>query len=277
LRAKRDLLAHQPDFVVAEYAVNDGNTKEAAETLEGLVRQILNQANQPAVVLLFTMNQNGSNAQEWHGKVGMHYALPMISFRDALWPEIKAGRAKWEEVEADAVHPNDRGHAYCAQFIGDFLATVLTNLPADNRLPAVKPMPKALISDLFESTALHEADGLKPVANSGWTYDAKSQAWQCSQPGGTVEFELEGSLIYALHYVVKGPMGQAKITVDGGPAKELNGWFDQTWGGYRQSNEIARNLPPGKHHVRVELLATRSPASTGNEFRLLGLGAAGVK
>ncbi len=105
LPAKRDLLIHRPDFVIVEYAVNDPNTKESAETLEGLVRQILKQPNQPAVVLLFMMSQGGNNAQEWHSKVGTHYGLPMVSFRDGLWPEIKAGRLKWEGVMADAVHP----------------------------------------------------------------------------------------------------------------------------------------------------------------------------
>ena len=112
LRAQRDLLARRPDFVVIEYAVNDGNSQASAESLEGLVRQVLKQPNQPAVVLLFMMNHSGNNAQEWHGKIGEHYGLPMLSFRDALWPEIQAGRLKWDEVEADMVHPNDRGHEY---------------------------------------------------------------------------------------------------------------------------------------------------------------------
>jgi len=109
-RAQKDLIAHHPDFVVVEYAANDPNTEAAAESMEGLVRQILKQPNSPAVVLLFTMHQGGGNAQEWHSKVGRHYGLPMVSYRDALWPEIQAGRMKWEDVEADVVHPNDRGH-----------------------------------------------------------------------------------------------------------------------------------------------------------------------
>ena len=117
LRAQRDLLARRPDFVVVEYGVNDPNARSSAETLEGLVRQILKQPQQPAVVLLFMMHRNGTNAQEWHEKVGRNYGLPMFSLRDALWPEIEAGRMKWDDVEADTVHPNDRGHAYAAEFI----------------------------------------------------------------------------------------------------------------------------------------------------------------
>jgi lysophospholipase L1-like esterase len=99
LRARRDLLSHSPDFVVVEYGVNDGNTQAAAETLEGLVRQILKQPNRPAVVQLFMMHQGGGNAQEWHGKVGAHYSLPIVSYRDALGldlrPSASPGTRSW--------------------------------------------------------------------------------------------------------------------------------------------------------------------------------------
>ena len=183
LRAERDLLSKQPDFVVVEYAVNDRNTQAAAETFEGLVRQILKQPNQPAVIFLFTMNRTGDNAQEWQRKIGSHYGLPMVSFRDALWPEIQTGRRKWEDVEADQVHPNDRGHAYCAAFITAVLDEVLRSLPPKDTLPAAKALPQPLLSDLFERVALHEADALRPAVNNGWAYDPKSGAWKSDKPG----------------------------------------------------------------------------------------------
>jgi lysophospholipase L1-like esterase len=277
LRAARDLLSKQPDFVVAEYAVNDGNTRAAAESLEGLLRQVLKQTNQPALALLFTMNQAGGNAQEWQSKLGLHYALPMISYRDALWPEIQAGRMAWTDISPDSVHPNDRGHAYCALWINRLLEKIWKDLPPDAELPTLKPTPPPLFTDVFESVALFEADALKPVVNQGWAYDGPSKSWKSEQPGSVLEFVVDGRRILSMHYVVKGPMGRARISVDGGPAKELNGWFDQTWGGYRQSNEIARDLGPGEHRVRLELLPEKAPQSTGHEFRLLGIGAAGVK
>ncbi len=231
LRADRDLLSKQPDLVIAEYAVNDGNTPAAAETLEGLARQVLTRPNHPALVLLFTMNQSGGNAQEWHGKVGAHYALPMISYRDALWPEIQAGRLAWSDISPDTVHPNDRGHAYCAQWIVRLCEKVLRDLPPDASLPAVKPLPSPLLSDLYEYVALFEADALKPVLNQGWTYDPASKSWKSDQRGSVIEFELEGRRVLSMHYVVRGPMGRAKVTVDGAAPKDLTGWFVQTGGG----------------------------------------------
>lgn len=276
LRAQRDLLDRRPDFVVVEYGVNDPNTQAWAETLEGLVRQILKQPQQPAVVLMFMMHRTGENAQEWHGKVGRHYGLPMFSLRDAVWPEIAANRMKWEDVEGDVVHPNDRGHAYAASFISERLAAMLKDLPADDRLPPIPPTPQPLFSDYFEHVGLFEADALKPVKNDGWKFDAENHCWKSDVPGSRIEFEIEGSVVLAMDWHIRGPMGKARLQVDDRPAEVHDGWFDQTWGGYRQTNELARDLPAGKHRVVLEILPDRSPQSTGNEYRLLGLGAAGV-
>ena len=276
LRAQRDLLGRRPDFVVVEYGVNDPNTRSSAETLEGLVRQILKQPQQPAVVLLFMMHRNGSNAQEWHGNVGRHYDLPMLSLRDALWPEIEAGRLKWEDVEADIVHPNDRGHAYAARFITERLAAIRQELPPDDRLPPIPALSQPLLGDLFEHVVLWEADALKPVKNEGWTLDAKSRCWKSDLPGSRIEFEIEGRVILVMDWHIRGAMGKAKVQVDDRPGEVRDAWFDQTWGGYRQTIELARNLSPGQHRVSFEILPERNPESTGHEYRILGLGAAGL-
>jgi lysophospholipase L1-like esterase len=269
-RARRDLLIHRPDFVVVEYAVNDPNTKDSAETLEGLVRQILKQPNQPAVVLLFMMSQGGNNAQEWHSKVGTHYGLPMISYRDALWPEIKAERLKWDAVMADFVHPNDLGHECAAGFITNLLEYV-------SKMPApIRPIPAPLFTGLYEHVSLHEAADLKPLKNEGWAFDKATQSWRSDKPGSVVEFEITGRAIHSMHFIVKGPMGKAKMQVDDAPPVIRDAWFDQTWGGYRSTQVLARDLKPGPHRVRIELLEEKNPGSYGHEFRLLGLGAAGV-
>jgi len=279
LRVKRDLLSRHPDFVVVEYAVNDPDSDTAAETLEGLVRQILNDPNPIALLLLFTMNQSGGNAQKAHGKVGRHYGLPMVSFRDALWPEIEQGRLKWSDVEADAVHPNDRGHEYCARFIIQLLEKVMGEVADGTTPPQMKLLPAPLYGDLFEHVALLEADALKPVVNEGWTFDAarpSEKCWKADKPGSSIEFVVEGKVVFIMDWHLRGPMGQAKVQVDDQAPVVREAWFDQTWGGYRMTTILARDLKPGKHRVRIQLLSDSNPQSTGHEFRLMGLGAAGV-
>lgn len=273
LRAPRDLLSHNPDFVVVEFGVNDGNTQAFAETLEGLIRQILKQPNQPAVVQLFMMHTGGGNAQEWHGKVGAHYRLPVVSYRDALWPEIQAKRLAWETVMADEVHPNDTGHACAADFVDYLLETAKK---AMGKPATIQPLPAPLFSDLYESTALFEAPDLKPLSNNGWTLDKTWKTWWSDKPGSVIEFEMNGTAIFSMHLVVKRAMGKAKLQVDGGAPVVYDGWFNQTWGGYRCTNLLAKDLKPGKHVVRIELLEEKNPGSDGHEFKLYGLGAAGV-
>ena len=281
LRAQRDLLSHNPDFVVVEFGVNDGNTQAFAETLEGLLRQILKQPNQPAAMQLFMMHQGGGNAQEWHGKVGAHYSLPIVSFRDGLWPEIKAGRLAWDAVMADEVHPNDPGHACAAGFVTHLLDVAWATRPwkdADRApVPHVTPLPAPLFSDLYERTSLFEAPDLKPLSNSGWTLDTTWKNWASDKPGSVIEFEINGTAIFSMHFVIKQAMGRAKLQVDGGAPVIYDGWFNQTWGGYRSTNLLAKDLKPGRHVVRIELLAEKSPGSDGHLFKLFGLGAAGVQ
>lgn len=281
LRANRDLLSKNPDFVVVEYGVNDGNTQAFAETLEGLVRQILKQPSQPAVVQLFMMHQGGGNAQEWHGKVGRHYRLPVASYRDALWPEIKAGRIAWDAVMADEVHPNDLGHACAAGYVTHLLDVARATCPAlaatgGTPVPRIQPLPAPLFSDLYEFTSLFEAPDLKPLSNSGWKLDETWKNWTSDKPGSVIEFEIDGTAIFTMHFVIKRAMGKAKFQVDGGAPTVYDGWFNQTWGGYRSTNLLAKDLKPGKHVVRVELLAEKNPGSDGHEFKIFGLGAAGV-
>ncbi len=281
LRAQRDLLAHNPDFVVVEFGVNDGNAQAFAETLEGLLRQILKQPNQPAVVQLFMMHQGGGNAQEWHSKVGAHYSLPIVSFRDALWPEIKAGRLAWDAVMADEVHPNDPGHACAAAFVTHLLDVARASRPCLSTgatpVPHPAPLPAPLFSDLYERTSLFEAPALKPLSNSGWILDTTWKNWVSDKPGSVIEFEINGTAIFSMHFVIKRAMGKAKLQIDGGTPVIYDGWFNQTWGGYRSTNLLAKDLKPGKHIVRIELLEEKNPGSDGHEFKLFGLGAAGVQ
>lgn len=281
-RVKAHLLDKKPDFIVAEYSVNDVPLQDSsALTMEGLSRQILGQPNQPALLLFYYMDDKGSNVQQWHTIIGRHYGLPMISYRDAYWPEVRAGGIKWESLAADYVHPNDHGHALCAELINAYLSSVLAKLPVDKHLPPVKPIPAPLISDVYEHTAIYGVDSLAPVSNKGWRASAPldprfGKGWEADQPGSTIEFEVEGKDIILQHYVFKGEMGMAEAQLDDKTPVKMNGWFDQTWGGYYATVAMGKDLSPGKHMIRVTLLDEKSSGSGGHKFILQGILAAGA-
>ena len=109
-RVKEHLLSYQPDFVLIEFAVNDENTEFFEETYEGLVRTTLSDACRPAVMLMNNVRyDDGLNAEEMHLKVAKAYALPMVSMKETIWPEIETGRIKNREITPDDLHPNDAG------------------------------------------------------------------------------------------------------------------------------------------------------------------------
>ena len=280
-RVRQDLLEQRPDVVAIEYAVNDGGSLMAEETLEGVVRQILKQPNRPAAVLLFTMNNQGQNVQDTHILVGRHYGLPMVSFRDALWPEIEAGRLQWNDVEADEVHPNDRGHAWCARLITSVLDQALADLPLDEHaLPEISDLPLPLTSNLFEWTEVMGPDRLTPLRNEGWDLGEASPVgvgWKATQPGSVLEFEVQGQAISLIFYRIKGATGIAEAQVDDLEPVRMDAWFAADWGGYFPFQLVARDLMPGPHRLRIRLLQDRNPGSTGNEFRVQAVLVAGLK
>ncbi len=280
MRVKRDLLSYSPDFVVVDYAVNDPNTKAYAEAYEGVVRQILNAPQKPALMLLFMTKNDGSNAQEWQSKVGIHYDLSMTSYRDAIWPEIKSGRLKWEQVSPDQVHPNEAGHVLTGELICMALENAYKKFIEKSSPGTIPPVPEPLFSDKFEFTSVFDGVALVPKTNKNWVFDSsqqKSTGWKSSVPGSILEFEISGKVIYLSCWRINGPMGKAVITVDGTNPVIMDAWFDQTWGGYRYMLPVGSDLAPGKHIVRIELLSEKNAQSAGTEFRVLCLGSAGIE
>lgn len=279
-RAYKDLLKYKPDFVVTEFAVNDGKERSFAETYEGLLRQILKQGNNPAVVMLFTMYDSGDNAQESQERLGRHYGLPMVSYRDGVWPEIEAGTMQWSDVGADHVHPNNLGHKYCAEMIINLLELVYDQMPGKGMRPAkVKPLPRALHTSIFEFTKSHTADSLAATKNAGFRTETGrlGNAWVADKPGSTLEFEVEGTHIRVVFLKIKKDMGIATAQVDNLPMVNMDGWFEQDWGGYDCEVVVAKDLKPGKHKLTITLLEEKNANSNGHEFQLRAIMAAELK
>ncbi len=274
LRARRDLLAREPDLVIVEYAVNDRNIKDAAETLEGVVRQIMKQPEQPAVILLFMVTKTGDSAQEWFTKVGNHYKLPMVSYRDAVWPELEAGRMQWSDVSPDKVHPNDHGHGLAAGWVIRLLEHARKNAAAD-ALPRIADLPAPLFTDLYEYTLLQEAKEMKPLANEGWERKPGFKGgWTATEPGARIEFELPGRVLFASYLLANGPMGKVRVSVDGNETAMIDGWFAAKTHSPRKTLKIGTNLDPGPHRVVFELLPEKNKNSDGHKFLIMGMGSA---
>lgn len=265
-RAQRDLLDAAPDMVVVEFAVNDAGADGPA--YEGLVRQILARPNAPALVLLFMMWEGGGNLQEMQAKVGAHYRLPMVSFRDALWPEMAAGRLRWPDFLADVAHPNDQGHAAAARLVTALLEDADRPVVSDGPLA---PLPAPFYSDVFQFVTWQRSVSLTPSRNDAWSRtvdDRGTTFWVGTQASGQVSFDWSGTGIAAV--VVRPPddAGRVLFWVDG--AKALTVDADAVV--KRDIVVVAEGLAPGRHTLTM----ARIDGKAGQSVALAGLGAIGV-
>jgi hypothetical protein len=217
LRVQRDVIAQQPDLVVVEYAVNDTmGLAKLDESYEGVLRQLLGSSTNRAVIELFFMHKDGKSAQPEQVALGRHYGLPMISFCDAVWPELQAGTLKWETIYADVVHPNDAGHDIANELLCSFLNASLAKLPKNDRdLPALAPIPAPLISDTFARCTMFRAADLKPLSAEGWTC-VKSNVWECGSAGGRLEYEVPGTILMLGRNIPVAASNRVELVVDGG-------------------------------------------------------------
>ncbi len=272
LRAGKDLLSSLPDFVVVEFAVNDNWTD--GEAFEGLLRQILAQPNPPAVLLLFMMWEKGGNDQAMQSKVGAHYRLPMISFRDAIWPEIEAGRLKWSDYIVDTVHPTDAGHAAAARFITAMCDTAL-NAGRPGKAGPRGALPAPLYSDAFQRVAWRDAATLDPIDNEGWSrgFNQTSNAgWDAPGTAGRISFDWTGSGVVAVFAEPPGDLHDIQFRIDRGIAQTLDALNQPK----RQLFVLARNLAPGRHTVELACAPHEGTGSATGPVRLLGIASIGA-
>lgn len=285
LRVDRDVLAKNPDLVIVEYGVNDngGGVDAFGDTYEGLVRKLLNAPGKPAVMLLFLMQYQPSSmsSEDWQSVIGAHYSLPMVSYFDAIAPELSAGRMLWQDLSPDGIHPNDTGHGYIGQFLAKTLDTALAAYPVGTVQAAIPATPAALRTVDMEFTTLQDGATLAPTANSGWTSQPAAgdadAGLVSATPGSTLDFSLTGNRLFFAYYMVQGPQGQVQVSVDGQDAGTFDSWFDQTWGGYRLNVALGLGLTKTAHTVHIKLLSTKNASSTGTTFRVLSLGSGGTQ
>ena len=129
-RVDEMLLSHNPDFVIVEFGVNDVIMDFQQEAYASLIHKIVTADCAPAVMVLFIMSDGPINAQADQIPVCRHYDLPMISYLDSVWPEVKNeknpdGQYPWSDICADWVHPTDMGHAIVAELVTAYLSDVL--------------------------------------------------------------------------------------------------------------------------------------------------------
>ncbi|MDE5741854.1 MAG: SGNH/GDSL hydrolase family protein, partial [Oscillospiraceae bacterium] len=226
-RVDDQLLAYNPDVVIVEFSVNDGDKVMNRYSYDSLVRKILGHSSNPAVMLLFTTMDNGTSLQDVHKEIGEAYNLPMISYHDVVYPEVAAGTLLWKDISPDNIHPNDAGHDIINQLISRYLDSVYDKLDTITEEPTTFT-DAALTSDYYANAKMLSAADITATSMEGFEvvekdfYDQFHNNWKTAT-GGTMTFDIECQNMGVFFMcTTDGKSGKFEVYIDG----DLKGTLD---------------------------------------------------
>lgn len=269
-RVDADLLSKKPDVVIVEFSVNDTDAALNLQTYDSLVRKILQAENHPAVILLFTTQEDGTSLQDTHMQIGSAYNLPMISYKNAVLPEIEAGKFTWKDISPDNIHPNSVGHGIIGELLWSYFNSVYAKLDQINTSEltfTATPVTK----DLYAKGQLLDSKTLTPKTMQGFEQAEVSNQFPndwTTKEGSELTFEVTGSNIGVLYYkTVDGKSGQYCVYVDDRLIQVLDGDFTGGWGNYAQAQQVYTSDTPSTHTVTIKQLE----GTDLTQFTVLGL------
>lgn len=268
-RAQEDLLRYEPDFVTVEFSVNDPDESIYQSSYEGLVRRILNSSKKPGVLMIEMMNGDGVNRDSAHTPVAKHYNLPIISYKEALWPTGGEKLFDWGELSPDTIHPNDFGHSIVARLVTRYLDEVRENAALYSE--SGKELPEALCGTDFDGAVRYNHDNFTPESLGAFvpndnTYQFAS-GWTATGSGDAMTFSVKGAKhIYIMyHQDSSGSGGQASVSLNGSAAGTMNGDFSGGWN-RAEVFEVVNFDECGDYTVTVKPVS-----ESGKKFSILGI------
>ena len=234
LRLERDVLSADPDIVFVEFAVNDGQEADYKNAYESLVRTLLTQEKDIAVVLLFTLLDSGYTCQEHMSKIGANYDLPMISVHDSVYEEIEAGRMTWQNYSNDQSHPNAYGHKCITDFVDNYYQKVLP-VVAENVGEVSKELPDPVFSAKYMNMHYMDSATMDGVELDGFeqydTHGSFHNGWMYrGTDGGSMKFTVDCSVLEMVFKANNSDKyGTADIYVDGEKVKSVVSNMSDGW------------------------------------------------
>ena len=234
LRLERDVLSADPDIVFVEFAVNDGQEADYKNAYESLVRTLLTQEKDIAVVLLFTVLDSVYTCQEHMSKIGANYDLPIISVHDSVYEEIEAGRMTWQDYSNDQSHPNAYGHKCITDFVDNYYQKVLP-VVAENVGEVSKELPDPVFSAKYMNMHYMDSATMDGVELDGFeqydTHGSFHNGWMYrGTDGGSMKFTVDCSVLEMVFKANNSDKyGTADIYVDGEKVKSVVSNMSDGW------------------------------------------------
>lgn len=254
-RVDKDVLSKDPDIIFIEF-INDLDNDFYKATMESLIRKCLAAPTNPAVVLIEMVLEDGGNCQACHAASAKAYGVPVLSYRDAVMPEVEAGNFRFRQISGDGTHPNYIGHAWTAEIITRFLEEV-KNAPATGRVRAFDPATPSITGNRYANAGIFdkESANLTATPDDNFTLETKPSKFKkgwATNSGGTITFEAEFANFGLLFYkTTDGTTGIVNVEIDGVSVGYVNGNFPDGWGDYPASVELYTSSEAKTHTVTI--------------------------
>lgn len=233
VRLERDVLDYEPDIVFVEFAVNDGGETIYKNAYESLVRTLLADERDIAVVLLFTIVESGHTCQPHMTKIGENYDLPMISLPDSIWVEMQEGRMTWDDYSGDQSHPHVEGGKYILDFVVNYYEKVIPNIEA-SKGDVDNTLPEPVFSGDYANMHFLDSTTLKPELTGFAEANAHNSfpnSWQYrGEEGASMKFTISCKKLAMVYKANNSQMyGDAKIYIDGEYARTITSNQSDGW------------------------------------------------
>jgi len=117
-RYDRDVLSKDPDLVLVEFCVNDGD-RDMTQHMERIVHKTW--LKNPKTDILFFYTLANSHLKSYkdgmlppsasaHERVAAFYGIPTVGTGFAAASKINSGEIKWEQFSGDSCHPKQEGY-----------------------------------------------------------------------------------------------------------------------------------------------------------------------
>lgn len=273
-RAYKDLLIKNPDFVVIDFAVNDTADSNVNIAYENLVRDILASSKTPGLMLLFMCTDGGYNFQDQEIKIGSHYNLPMLSYKNAIWPQIQEKKLKWADISGDFIHPNEKGHHITADLIISELEDCYSKI--DQNATPEKILPDLLTPGIYVNATYLTNKTLNVIDVGGFTATNQahwqlSDGWIAKEINKEMKFEVDAkNILLVYNKTIDGRGATVAVTVDGKFIMEINSKSDVDWEAIT-ATQILKMETKRKHIISIKYLDKKPANCTGENFALLGV------
>lgn len=296
-RLGQDVLAHRPDLLFVEFAVNDGGADpvQIHKAMEGIVRQTWAADAETDIVFVYTVSEpvleelragkcsRSATAME---EVADHYGIPSVHFGAEVAKRLEAGTLVFKGERSDknakpdpsapmlfstdGVHPLvETGHVLYAQSLSRAWDELELAAPSDS--PAPHSLVDPLRPDHWAAAKLVPIDS--KMLEGEWTRleggeDGDEIArrfakflprmWRTETPGSSLSFRFRGEVV-GFFDVVGPDGGLLRAKLDDGEAKPV-ARFDGYCTYHRLSKfQVAGGLDPDRVHTATVVLDATPP------------------